>query len=305
LKPRWDRIELPRRGPHPDGMHIHVNGTDLYVDVEGAGLRIEDGTPVIRPTIVALHGGPGFDQAYLRPDLAPLADLGQLVFLDLRGQGRSAKVAPQTCTLEQMADDVLAACAHLGIDRPTLLGHSAGGFVALHAALRGPEAVGRLVLCHTSAALAGEPDPDGPTLLERAGPAAVAVAERLFAGDMSEATQEEFARVVGPYYAAPGHEDVPARLFPLSPLNREVAEHFFTTLAAHYDLRPHLGRIAVPTLVVAGAHDWVCPPSASRAIAAAVPGAELHVLPDAGHFGFAEQPERFRAALAAFLARPS
>jgi proline iminopeptidase len=282
-------------------MYIPVNDTTLYVDVEGAQLRVDDGRPGTRPTIVVLHGGPGFDQAYLRPDLGRLADLAQLVFVDLRGQGRSRPVAVSTCTLEQMADDVIALCTRLGLERPSLLGHSAGGFVALHAALRHPDAVDRLVLCNTTATLAGEPDPDAPTLLGRAGPEAAAVAARLFGGDMSAETTAAFDRLVAPHYAAPGHEDVPARLFPLSPVNGEIARYFFTELAPAYDLRPRLGEITAPTLVVAGAHDWVCPPSASRTLAAGLPRATLCVLPDAGHFAFAEEPERFRAALAELL----
>jgi proline iminopeptidase len=200
-----------------------------------------------------------------------------------------------------MADDVGALCAQLGLDRPVLLGHSAGGFVALHAVLRHPGAVGGLVLCNTTATLAGEPDPDAPTLRGRAGPEAAAVAARLFGGDLSPATAAAFERLVAPHYAAPGHEDVPARLFPLSPVNAEIAHHFFTNLAAAYDLRPRVGEITVPALVVAGAHDWVCPPSASRTLAAGLPRATLCVLPDAGHFAFAEEPERFRAALTDFL----
>jgi proline iminopeptidase len=48
-------------------MRISVNGTQLYFDVEGASLRVDGGPLTERPTIVALHGGPGFDQGYLRP----------------------------------------------------------------------------------------------------------------------------------------------------------------------------------------------------------------------------------------------
>ena len=124
---------------------------------------------------------------------------------------------------------------------------------------------------------------------------------------MSAETIAAFDRLVAPHYAAPGHEDVPARLFPLSPLNAEIARHFFAELAQTYDLRPRLREITVPTLVVAGEHDWVCPPSAARTLAAGLPHATLCVLPDAGHFAFAEQPESFRAALAELLtgARPA
>jgi pimeloyl-ACP methyl ester carboxylesterase len=70
-----------------------------------------------------------------------------------------------TCTLEQMADDLAELCQTLGITAPVVLGHSAGGFVALHLALRHPHAVGGLILCDTAPTLAPLPDDDPPASL--------------------------------------------------------------------------------------------------------------------------------------------
>jgi len=262
--------------------------------VDGAGL-----TSV--PTVVALHGGPGFDQGYLRPGLGPLRDLAQLVFVDLRGQGRSAPVLVETCTLEQMADDVVAVCGRLGLDQPVLLGHSAGGFVALQAALRHPESVGALILANTMATHAPEPDPGAPGLIERGGPEAAAVAARMFGGDFSPETGEAFGRLVAPYYAAPGHEELPGRLLALSRAATDVMRFYFAGPASQYDVRGRLPHIHVPALVIAGDYDWVCPPAAARTIAAGIPGARLAVLDNAGHFSFSEQPEQFRQAVAPFM----
>lgn len=284
-------------------MRTSVNDTELYFDVEGPELAVEDGTIRRLPTIVVLHGGPGFDQGYLRPGLRALASDAQLVFVDLRGQGRSAKAAVESCTLEQMADDVAALCRQLGIERPTVFGHSAGGFVALQLALRHPDVPAGLILCDSAPTLAALPDDDPPpSLAERGGPEAVAAAERLFAGDFSAAALQAFERLVIPHYAAPAHSDLPARLMSLSTLNPEVAGYFFSELAAHYDLRERLSEVTVPTLVIVGRYDWVCPPAASRAIADAIPGARLVELPDAGHFAFSETPEPFLHALRAKLA---
>jgi proline iminopeptidase len=77
-------------------------------------------------------------------------------------------------------DDVAALCTALGIERPLVLGHSAGGFVALQLALRHPGLPGGLILCHTAPTLAA-PDRDPPAgPAERGGPAAAAAAARLF-----------------------------------------------------------------------------------------------------------------------------
>lgn len=285
-------------------MRIAVEGTELYVDVDGPQVEVRGLEVIERPTLLALHGGPGFDHVHLKPGLGPLREHAQIVYVDLRGQGRSGRPPIETCTLEQTADDVAVLCARLGIVRPVVLGHSAGGFVALHLAVRHPEVAGGLVLCSTAPTLApiedGEP---APSLADRAGPEVTEVAGRVFGGDMSEATMGEFARLVAPFYAGPAHMDVPLQLFPLSSFNADVAQHFFQNLASQYDLRPRLGEIGVPTIVVGGGYDWVCPPAASRFMARTIPHAELLMLEDAGHFTFAEEPERFREAVAGFLGR--
>jgi pimeloyl-ACP methyl ester carboxylesterase len=126
---------------------------------------------------------------------------------------------------------------------------------------------------------------------------------RLFAGDFAPAVLEAFDRLVLPLYAAPGHEDVSARLMALSELNADIASHFIQRLAPGYDVRMQLAEIAVPALVIVGGHDWVWRPAAGRAIADAVPDARLVELPDAGHFGFAKTPELFLRAVREHPAR--
>src|SRR5687768_2937414 len=135
-------------------MQLEINGTQIYFDVDGAELALDDGQLEARPTIVALHGGPGFDQGYLRPGLGPLREDAQVVYVDLRGQGRSGRPPLETCTLEQTADDVAVLCKTLGIAKPVVLGHSAGGFVALHLALRHPDLARALILVDSSPTLA-------------------------------------------------------------------------------------------------------------------------------------------------------
>ena len=72
-------------------MHIRIErNVRLYVDVEGAGL-VPDG-PAMRdkPTLVLLHGGPGYDHTSFKPAFSQLADIAQIVYYDHRGHGRSA-----------------------------------------------------------------------------------------------------------------------------------------------------------------------------------------------------------------------
>jgi proline iminopeptidase len=284
-------------------MRVRLNDVELYVDTAGSQLRVDDGRLIERPTILVVPGGPGFDQGYLRPGLDPLAAWAQLLFVDLRRQGRSGRPPVDTCTLEQMADDLAELCIALGLGSPVVFGHSAGGFVALHLTIRHPEAVGGLILCDTAPTLAPLPDDDPPLgLADRAPAEAVQIAGRLFGGDFSPETFDAFERLVAPYYAGPTHIDVPGQILPLSTLATDVASHFFGALAGSYDLRPHLAEITAPTLVLFGRHDWVCPPAASRTLATTIPAARLVEIESAGHFPFAEEPDSFQTAVREFLA---
>ena len=281
-------------------MRVAINGTELYVDVEGAGL-VPDGPRMReRPVVLVLHGGPGYDHAHLKPLLGPLAATAQLVYVDHRGQGRSGRPPVATCTLEQYADDAAAVCRTLGLGRPAVLGQSFGGFVALHLALRHPEVVGRLVLVDTGATTADLAE--ALALLEqRHGPAARAAAARVLDGDPDPAARAAFRRLVMPAYAHPAAQALWAATMGLSTFTPEVSVHFWGRLRREYDVRPRLGEIRAPTLVVVGEHDWLMPPSRARELAAGIPGAELLVLPDAYHFALGEQPALFHAAVRRFL----
>ena len=70
-------------------MHVSVNGVRLFFDVEGAKY-VPDG-PAMRekPTLLLLHGGPGFDHSIYKPAYSALADIAQIIYLDHRGNGRS------------------------------------------------------------------------------------------------------------------------------------------------------------------------------------------------------------------------
>ena len=71
-------------------MQIHANGTRLWFDVDGPGLVPHGSEMRQRPTVVLVHGGPGvYDHSYFKPDFARLAEHAQVVYLDLRGHGRS------------------------------------------------------------------------------------------------------------------------------------------------------------------------------------------------------------------------
>jgi proline iminopeptidase len=286
-------------------MRLCINDTELFFDVEGASLVPDGSGLTTRPTLIVLHGGPGFDHTYFKPSISELVDTCQIVYVDLRGQGRSGRPPVETCTLEQMADDVAALCAALDIERPVILGHSAGGFVALTLAARHPRLAGQFILADTAAATAAMGD-SMLRLEQRRGAEARAAAERMFSGDFSESAMLDFQRLVFPAYVAdPSKLPIVGQIVGRSTFSADVAAFYFSKRAPLYDVAEQLSGISQPTLVVVGEQDWLTPPQASEDIARRVPNAELLVLKDAGHFAFVEQAELFNAAVRQFVAAPA
>ena len=87
-------------------MHVLVNGVRLFFDVEGARLVADGAIMRERPTLLLLHGGPGFDHSIYKPAYSALADVAQIIYLDHRGNGRSEAGSRDTWTLAQWGDDV-------------------------------------------------------------------------------------------------------------------------------------------------------------------------------------------------------
>jgi proline iminopeptidase len=285
-------------------MFARLEDLEIFFDVSGSHFGIEGTGLVERPTIIAIHGGLGFDHGYLKPALDQFRDEAQVILVDLRGHGRSSRPPLEACGLEEMADDIAALCTRLGIRRPILFGHSAGGFVALHTVLRHPGLVGGLVLCNSAATRAPVIDEENvpePTLASRATPEALAVAMRLSSGDLTEETVSAFATIVAPYYAAPDHMAFVTGWLALSTLNQAMLRHFLRSLGPSYDVRMQLGAINVPTLILSGSHDWACTPGASRLLAREIPAATLIRFEESGHFPFHEEPRKFKESVLAFI----
>ena len=161
-------------------MYVLVNGLRLFFDIEGAKLVPDGAAMREKPTLILLHGGPGFDHSIYKPAYSALAESAQIIYLDHRGNGRSEDGSRESWNLAQWGDDVRAFCEVLGIVRPIVLGASFGGMVALAYATRHPEHPSKLVLISTEAA--------GDTYLDRrvalferfGGPEVGALARRRF-----------------------------------------------------------------------------------------------------------------------------
>jgi pimeloyl-ACP methyl ester carboxylesterase len=279
-------------------MNVDVNGTRLWFDVDGAGLVPEGPAMRERPTVVLLHGGPGsFDHTYFKPEFSRLAEVAQVVYLDLPGHGRSQWGDPESWSFEACADDVRGFCDALSIARPVVYGHSLGGFVAMVYGARHPGHAAGLVLHSTMARF------DLDRLVEdfrRAGGDEVAsVAERVYGGDSESVTDEEWApcwALFGPWVTG---EQERAR----TTVNRELNAPGLVLMRS-FDAVDRLGAIDCPTLVCVGELDPMTSVAAAQEIAEALPAAvvRLEVIEGAGHFSWMDAPERFWPLLLDFVA---
>ena len=119
-------------------MRVRAGDVSLWFEVLGTK-RVADGPRFVeRPTIITVHGGPGFDSANGLEGAVPLSELAQVVVFDQRGHGRSDYSTPDRWNLDTWADNIVALCAALEIERPIVLGSSFGGFVVQRYAARHP-----------------------------------------------------------------------------------------------------------------------------------------------------------------------
>jgi proline iminopeptidase len=280
-------------------MKLHVNGTELYFDVVGSGLHALTDFQQ-KPTMILLHGGPGFDHSYLRPWLDPIGEVAQLVYVDQRGNGRSQRHTHEYYQLGIMADDIVLLCQALHIEHPIVLGQSFGGFVALSIAHRHPEFASGLILFDTSPAWTGGYDLDALENLvggER-GKELREIAYRESTGQATEAELKRFEQEVMPLYWHQGFKQEYINDLYNNPLvNMDIATYMMGTLSKEYDLRPYLKDIAIPTLVLQGRYDWVTPMAGAEEMAHNIPDAQFHVFEHSGHMVFIEEQDELVAVI--------
>jgi YbgC/YbaW family acyl-CoA thioester hydrolase len=258
---------------------IAVNGVNLAVDVRGQG-----------PAVLFIHGYP-LDHTLWEHQLAHL-DGWTRIAPDLRGMGQSD--APDLgYSMATYADDLLALLNTLGVDRVVLCGVSMGGYIAFEMLRRAPERIRALVLMDTRA----EPDTadarkarDLASAQAREGGAAsiaAAMLPRLLGRTVAEENPVLVERVRRMMESTP----VAGILGALGALrDRPDSAPLLPTL------------VALPTLIVVGEDDQITPRDHAQAMADAIPGARLAVVPEAGHLTPVERPEAATALLVDFLA---
>ncbi|HTN10322.1 MAG TPA: alpha/beta fold hydrolase [Acetobacteraceae bacterium] len=284
-------------------MRAAIRDTEIYFDIEGAGLVPDGDRMREQPVAFVLHGGPGGDHSGFKPGMTPLASRMQLVYIDHRGQGRSAKGDPQRYTLDENVEDMEALRRHLGLGPIVSIGTSYGGMVALAHAARYPASVSHLVLIVT-ASHAGFNARAQQIVAERGTPEQKAVCGQLWAGELdTEAKLRHYYDVMGPLYSVRFDPNTAAASRSRGILTPEALNRAFAPggFLQSFDLRPELSRITAPTLIMAGRHDWICPVEFSEEIHRLIPGSDLRIFEHSSHSIRADEPEALRDAIAGFV----
>ena len=279
--------------------------------------RVELWYRVAGPTngmpVLFLHGGPGEGSQAVQALGGPaLEKKVRMVYLDQRGSGQSERPKESKYySLELVESDIDAVRRQLGVEKLVLLAHSAGTVMALDYAADHPEHVAGLIL--TGAV------PDFPAVidamcdrLKAARPAlypkAITAAEKgrkcnPFAAFSDEQRQDYFDSSMFPNPAVRDRVNWLDHIPGVANSGDLGGALFAQGLTSYHFDRPQ--RLTMPVLFIAGGRDFQTAIPSQRALAANVRDARVIVYPAAGHFMFADEPERFAGDVATFVHRVS
>ncbi|GLY16342.1 hydrolase [Kineosporia sp. NBRC 101677] len=271
----------------PGAHEIDIDGVRQSYHVAGRG-----------PVCVAHPGGPGLNWSYLRS--AELEEHFTVVYVEPVGTGRSGR--PSRYGLSTYVHFLSVLIERLD-QAVYLLGHSHGGFVAQAYALTQPQLLAGLILYSTSPqagpgfwsegmrSLASYPQrhPDVP----EAAIVPQAFQQAVNAPD-DDSMSQAFATAIPVYFA-----DFHSRKLEFASFRESIRMSREAASAADpvvFDVTERLGEIVVPTVVLVGGQDFLCGPRWGSLLVQGLPDAQLHLLPDSGHFAHVEQPDAFAAA---------
>jgi proline iminopeptidase len=260
---------------------------------------VPDG-PLMRekPTLILLHGGPGYDHASFKPAFSRLSDIVQIVYYDHRGHGRSDSHPINELTLDTLADDIVRLCNTLGIIKPIVLGQSFGGFVAQRYIDRHPAHPLKVILSSTSPSFRLDKK---LAMFEKLGGVEARNAAKKFWTVPTEMSYNVYQKVCRPFYATATPTNNHGTL--RSTFNGEILFKWIDGEYQNMNLLHGLARAQCPVLVLAGKLDPVCPIDSSRDIVAALPEqfVQFEEFSDCGHGVWRDDPDKAFLILRQFI----
>jgi L-proline amide hydrolase len=269
--------------------------------------RIVGDTKTERAPLLALHGGPGSTHHYFAP-LERLAEGGRAVVLyDQLGCGRSEKQTEREWSVGLFLDELDTLRAELGLVRVHLLGTSWGGMLALEHALRRPGSLASLVLSSTLASVA-EWEEDARRLRDALPPDVREVLDRHeAAGTYDDPEYEQAMRAFDARHFHRGDLDRPELVRMRAERSKEAYqamcgpnEWTMTGALRGWDVRPRLGELDLPTLVVRGRYD-LCTERIARVLVDGIRGAQYAVMEESSHTPVLEETDRYLRLVSDFV----
>ena len=213
----------------------------------------------------------------------------RVIVPELPGFGQSRAVSAGLAEVaDRMAEAVIDAA---GGDEAIVLGNGYGGFVALQMAIRHPKIATKLILADCGAAFSA----NGREAFRN-------MAAASSARGLAAITDVAMRRLFAPEFQAANPDLMRGRREAFLKTDPEVFRAACEALA-ELDLRPQLGQVKVPVLVLVGEHDEATPPPMSHEIAAGLPQARLKIIPGCAHVPQLQAPAAFLAAIGDFLGR--
>jgi pimeloyl-ACP methyl ester carboxylesterase len=264
---------------------VELSDAALAYDVVGDG-----------PSVVLVHGTPSW--SYIWRNVAPkLAESFSVHIFDLLGYGNSPAPPNADLSLAAHARRLVELLENAGLEEPPVVGHDIGAGIVLWAHLIEKRPFRRIALVD---AVALAPWITAPTRhmqahLDVYRTMPVHIYEQIVTAHLRTAVAGELDDETLAAYLRPwqGEDGQGAYLEKVAQFNEDETREF----------EPLLGSIDVPVLIVWGERDaWVDASIAER-LAKTIPGAEVKLIPDAGHFAMEDAPGAVAEALATFLSR--
>lgn len=263
---------------------------------EAAGLTYREALPNAdggRSPVLCVHGFP--ETSYMWRELLPaIAAAGhRAVAPDLPGSGRSPADPPNTW--ERLVETLERFVATLELEPVVLVVHDWGGLIGLRWACDNPGRVAAMVISDTGFFA------DGRWSGMAEGLRAPGTGEELLAG----LTRETFGQLMASSSAGIDEATVDEYWLSLSTAEGQAAQLEMYRSGDMEKLAPYegsLGELSLPTLLLWGARDPFAPLGGAHRFQRQIPGTELEVIPDSGHFVYADAPDRCATAVTGFLA---
>lgn len=255
--------------------------------------------------LIVIHGGPGLSHDYLLPGMKELAKNHRVIFYDQRGCGRSSCDLSTSLSIEAFLADLEAIRKALQVNKVSLLGHSWGGFIAMHYAIAYPDHVENLILSNTLPSNTEDYHLFADEWARRTLPISHELKEiqtsQAFIKGEAKIIEKFYQLIFSTYCFDPKNALCLNLSFDSSAtLNGRKVQEFFQQgiLSQTFDLK--LARIKANTLVIHGDVDPIPYVTAER-ICGKIKKSQFVLLRECGHFPYVESPNIYFKAINAFL----